>query len=199
MIPPLALNLINFKKVFRERAKQARRLAAEAQPHAARFAASHLMTRLEPSEGSKVAIYHAKGDELSTAPLAEALAERGVAVLLPVVVGKKEPLIFRLFETDGTLEEGPHGIMQPGEDAPEMRPDLVVTPLLGVRPDGARLGMGGGYYDRTLEALRAEGPVIAIGYGYAAQMMERFPVEPQDQFLDGFVSEQGYQSFDRRR
>ncbi|GGY45034.1 5-formyltetrahydrofolate cyclo-ligase [Parvularcula lutaonensis] len=199
MIPPLALNLINFKKVFRERAKQARRLAKQSQPNAARFAATHFMTHLEPPEGSAVALYHPKGDELDTAPLAEALAQAGAAVLLPVVEKKGAPLVFRLFEIDKGLIKGAYGIMEPGPDAPVMRPDMVVTPLLAVRPDGARLGMGGGYYDRTLEKLRSEGDVVAIGYGYAAQMMERFPVEPQDQFLDGFVSEQGFTRFERRR
>jgi 5-formyltetrahydrofolate cyclo-ligase len=59
--------------------------------------------------------------------------------------------------------------------------------------------MGGGYYDRTLASLRQTGEVTAIGYGYADQQMERFPVGPEDQFLDGFASEQGFTSFPPRQ
>lgn len=199
MIPALPLSLVNWKKTFRERAKAVRRDAAARQPNAAHFAASHFMTRLEPKEGTNVALYHPMGDELDTAPLAAALAEAGCAVLLPVVVQKKAPLGFRLFEIDRALKKGAYGIMEPPEEAETRRPDIVVTPLLGVRRDGARLGMGGGYYDRTLEALRNEGGVLAVGMGYADQMMDRFPVGPEDQFLDGFVSERGYTAFDRRR
>ncbi|MEM0928911.1 MAG: 5-formyltetrahydrofolate cyclo-ligase [Pseudomonadota bacterium] len=197
MLP--AISLVNWKSTFRERSKAARRDAAARQPNAARFAATHFMTAIEPAEGTKVAIYHAVGDELDTAPLAGELARRGVAVLLPVVTQKKAPLIFRLFEIDKELRAGAYGILEPGEDAAEMVPDIVVTPLLAVRPDGARLGMGGGFYDRTLERLRDSGNVTAIGYGYQGQMLERFPVGPTDQFLDGFVSEAGFQRFERRR
>ncbi|MEO1041355.1 MAG: 5-formyltetrahydrofolate cyclo-ligase [Pseudomonadota bacterium] len=197
MLP--AMSLVNWKATFRERSKAARRDAATRQPNAARFAATHFMTALEPGEGDNVAIYHAIGDELDTAPLAGELARRGVAVLLPVVVKKKEPLRFRLFEIDKPLEAGAFGILEPRNDAPEMVPNIVVTPLLAVRPDGARLGMGGGFYDRTLESLRNDNGVTAIGYGYQGQMLDRFPVGPTDQFLDGFVSEAGYQAFQRRR
>lgn len=196
MLPPLSL--VNWKDAFRRRAKAARAEAARKQPHANAFAANHFVSRLQPKAGSAVAIYHPQGDELDTLPLAEELAQTGIAVLLPVVTGKNEPLVFRLFEKDAPLVEDAYGILVPGLDAPEMRPDVVLCPLLAVRPDGARLGMGGGYYDRTLEKLRSEGPVIAIGYGYSGQVMERFPVGPTDQFLDGFVSEQGFTLFDKR-
>ncbi len=197
MLP--AISLLNWKSTFRERSKALRRDAASRQPNAARFAATHFMTAIEPAEGAKVAIYHAIGDELDTAPLAGELARRGVAVLLPVVVRKKEPLVFRLFEIDKPLHEGPYGILEPGADSQEMVPDIIVTPLLAVRPDGARLGMGGGFYDRTLAKLRESGEVTAIGFGYQNQVLERFPVGPEDQFLDGFVSEAGFQAFKRRR
>jgi 5-formyltetrahydrofolate cyclo-ligase len=196
MLPPLPL--VHWKKAFRERAKAARRDAASRQPSAGKFAASYFMGALEPREGQAVALYHPTGDELDTAHLAAALGEAGVAVLLPATTKKREPLTFRLFEIDVPLVEGRYGIMEPPETAEERRPDIIVTPLLAVRPDGARLGMGGGYYDRTLAQLRAEQDVLAIGYGYAAQIMERFPVGPEDQFLDGFVSEQGYIPFSRR-
>ncbi|MEM9989432.1 MAG: 5-formyltetrahydrofolate cyclo-ligase [Pseudomonadota bacterium] len=191
--------LIDWKAAFRKKAKTAREQAAERQPDAARFAASAFMSCFAPDAPSRIALYHPKGDELDPWPLAERLMQEGHSVLLPVVVGKKKPLIFRLFEVDKPLVEGPYGIMEPGDQADQLTPDIIVVPLLAIRPDGARLGMGGGFYDRTLEALRAERDLLAIGFGYGAQWMERFPVDAHDQFLDGFVSERGAERFDRRR
>ncbi|MBB4660153.1 5-formyltetrahydrofolate cyclo-ligase [Parvularcula dongshanensis] len=198
MLAPVPL--LDWKAVFRKRAKKTRARAALAQPGAAKFAANHFLTALDPQAGSTVALYSPLGDELDTAPLAQALAERGVAVALPVVAAKGQPLTFRLFEVDKPLIEGAYGVREPGPDAPERRPDIVVTPLLAARrADGARLGMGGGYYDRTLAALREDGAVVAVGYGYGDQLTDRFPVAPHDQFLDWFVSERGAVRFDRRR
>ncbi len=191
--------LLDWKAVFRKRAKAARAKAAATQKSAANFAASHFMATFAPEEPATIALYFPVGDELDTWPLAEALMARGHALVLPAVEGKKQPLKFRLYEVDTPLIDGAYGIKTPPTEAPELRPDIVVCPLLGIRPDGARLGMGGGYYDRTLNDLRAEGPVLAVGYGYAAQRMDRFPVDPHDAFLDGFVSEQGAEKINRRR
>lgn len=163
------------------------------------MAAAAYFGAVTPEAPSVIALYHPTGDELDTAPLAERLMRQGHAVVLPVVIGKRSPLVFRLFEIDRPLQAGPYGILAPDEDAPVHRPDIVVTPLLAVRKaDGARLGMGGGYYDRTLSALRSEGPVTAIGFGYEAQVMERFPVAPHDVPLNGFISEAGPREFNAR-
>ena len=198
MLAPLPL--LDWKAVFRKRAAKVRARAAAAQPGAARFASSKFFEAVQPEAGQAVALYAPIGDELDTAPLAEALAERGVAVLLPVVTEKNAPLAFRLFEVDKPLVDGLHGTRHPGEDAEERRPDVVVCPLLAAREsDGARLGMGGGYYDRTLAALREDGGVVAVGYGYGDQLTDKFPVAPHDQFLDWFVSERHAIRFEPRR
>ncbi|MGR3586852.1 MAG: 5-formyltetrahydrofolate cyclo-ligase, partial [Pseudooceanicola nanhaiensis] len=54
---------------------------------------------------------------------------------------------------------------------------------------GNRLGYGGGFYDRTLEGLRARGPVLALGFAYAAQEVGAVPVEATDAPLDMIVTE----------
>ncbi|WOI52828.1 5-formyltetrahydrofolate cyclo-ligase [Parvularcula sp. LCG005] len=191
--------LMDWKAVFRTRAKKARAEAASTQPDADRFAAMHFINEFAPKNASNIALYHPTGDELDTAPLAAALMEAGHAVLLPVVVKKKAPLIFRLWEPEVPLVKGKFDIPCPPDTSKEIRPDIIVVPLLGIRHDGARLGMGGGFYDRTLASLRDGGAVLAIGYGYGAQKMDRFPVDAHDQFLDGFVSEKGAERIARRR
>lgn len=191
---------VDWKAAFRKRAFAARKDAAEtAYSSAPMKAAHHFIETFSPGAASRIALYCPIGDELDTAYLNADLLAAGHEVLLPVVPMRDAPLVFRQFRMDTPLIEGIHGIPVPPDTSPEGVPDIIVVPLLAVRPDGARLGMGGGYYDRTLTKLRAAGQVLAIGYGYEAQVMERFPVMDHDQFLDGFVSEEGAVRFERRR
>jgi 5-formyltetrahydrofolate cyclo-ligase len=69
------------------------------------------------------------------------------------------------------------------------------VPLLAFDAGGFRLGYGGGFYDRTLEGLRAKGPVIAIGFAFADQEIPQVPIEETDQRLDMIVTEAGVRRF----
>ena len=64
-------------------------------------------------------------------------------------------------------------------------------PLLAFDRRGYRLGYGGGFYDRTLERLRARHPVLAVGFAFSAQEVDEVPTEPTDQPLDAIVTEAG--------
>lgn len=197
---PPTLPDLDWKAAFRKRALAARREAALADGGSAALkAAHHFIETFVPLTPSRIALYCPVGDELDTAHLNADLLASGHDVYLPVVPARNSALVFRQFRMDTPLIEGIHGIPVPPDTVPEGIPEILVVPLLGVRPDGARLGMGGGYYDRTLMALREKGDVLAIGYGYEAQRMDRFPVMQHDQFLDGFVSEERAVRFDRRR
>ena len=57
------------------------------------------------------------------------------------------------------------------------------------------MGYGGGFYDRTLQGLRARGPVLAVGFAFAAQEAEALPLEETDQPLDMIVTETGVIQF----
>jgi 5-formyltetrahydrofolate cyclo-ligase len=67
----------------------------------------------------------------------------------------------------------------------------LIVPLVAFSRSGGRLGYGGGFYDRTLEQLRANKPTLAIGFAYAAQELADIPLEPTDQPLDRIVTEPG--------
>jgi 5-formyltetrahydrofolate cyclo-ligase len=56
---------------------------------------------------------------------------------------------------------------------------------------GFRLGQGGGYYDRTLAAMRRTGAVQAVGVAYAAQIVPDLPADPWDQAMDAIATEAG--------
>ena len=62
-------------------------------------------------------------------------------------------------------------------------------PLVAFDAEGGRLGYGGGFYDRTLEGLRAAQPTLAIGFAWDAQEASDLPLEPTDQPLDFVVTE----------
>lgn len=68
-------------------------------------------------------------------------------------------------------------------------PEILIVPLVAFDRKGGRLGYGGGFYDRTLELLRAARPTLAIGFAYGAQEAENLPLEATDQPLDMIVTE----------
>ncbi|WP_299656751.1 5-formyltetrahydrofolate cyclo-ligase [uncultured Jannaschia sp.] len=87
----------------------------------------------------------------------------GATILLPVVVEKDAPLAFRAWSPGCAMERGIWHIPVP-RDGSEMRPDVVISPLVGVDEGCFRLGNGGGYYDRTLARLEPLPQIIGIGW-----------------------------------
>ncbi|MFZ5616809.1 MAG: 5-formyltetrahydrofolate cyclo-ligase [Pseudomonadota bacterium] len=187
-LPPIAPGFAS-KEILRLRMAAARKEAARARPDAGKHAARVFMDHTPIPKGAIVSLYHPMKDELDTKPLAEALLERGFTIALPVTPRKRGPLTFRAFRDGDPLNPDRYGIMTPAEDAPEVRPVLIVTPLLAFTRDGGRLGYGGGFYDRTLAALRAESDVLAVGFAFAAQEVEKLPMSRTDQRLDWIVTE----------
>lgn len=105
----------------------------------------------------------------------------------PVVVGRGQPLRLR---GAGPRAPGPFGISEPTAACPEIDPaevDVVIVPGLAFDTAGGRLGMGGGFYDRTLAGMRA----LRIGVGFASQRVAAVPREPHDLPLDWLVCDDG--------
>ncbi|WP_295534943.1 5-formyltetrahydrofolate cyclo-ligase [uncultured Thioclava sp.] len=113
---------------------------------------------------------------------------------LPVVVVPGQPLVFRRWHPGAAMEPGAFGAPIP-QDKTEITPQILIVPLLAFDARGYRLGYGGGFYDRTLQALRAAGPVIAIGFTYGAQERTEVPTDATDQPLDFIVTEAGIRAF----
>lgn len=139
--------------------------------------------------GAVVAGYWPMRGEIDVLPLLAALAERGQVTALPAVIERKAPLVFRRWATGDPLEDGLYGTRHPVAAAEEVRPVCLLVPLLAFDRRGIRLGYGGGFYDRTLAALRASGPVVAVGIAYAGQEVESLPAEDHDERLDWVVTE----------
>lgn len=172
---------------------RAEALAARALAHAAGqgAAADHLSTWLAPHAGKVLAGYLPMRTEIDPRP---AMAAHAGPVCVPVIEAKGRPLRFRCWTPDAVLERGTFGAMIPVE-GDWLEPDVVIVPLVAFDASGYRLGYGGGFYDRTLEGLRARHPVIAVGFAFAAQELPAVPVEPTDQPLDAIITEHGLTTF----
>ncbi|MCP1334884.1 5-formyltetrahydrofolate cyclo-ligase [Futiania mangrovi] len=185
------------KAAARAEAKAARRAAqAAAGPDAGGRAARNWMALAGDVAGRTVAVYYAMGEEMPTLPLIAALVRAGASTALPVVAGRDRPLVFRAWAPGDPLVSGGFGTSVPAADAAVVVPEILAVPLLAWDGQGYRLGYGGGFYDRTLAALRAAAPgVRAIGLAFAGQRVAGVPREATDIALDALAHEAGIVRF----
>jgi len=132
-------------------------------------------------------------DEIDARPLLDRLRQKGHALCLPVMVGPS--LIFRRLDRDTELVPVGFGCMEPGPEAEEVRPDVLLMPLAGFDAKGNRIGYGRAFYDNTIAELEKSGPLVRIGLAFAIQEVDRVPVEAHDKPLDGILTERGYRGF----
>jgi 5-formyltetrahydrofolate cyclo-ligase len=149
--------------------------------------AEALLAHHTPAPGVIIAGYWPMGDEMDPRALMLALAAGGHRLALPVTPPRGQPLTFRAWAPGAALRAGPMGISEP-ISGDELRPDILLVPLLAFDRAGRRLGYGGGYYDRTLAALPG---AKAIGIAYAGQEMPEVPAGPQDFRLPLIATEAG--------
>ncbi|HWF94796.1 MAG TPA: 5-formyltetrahydrofolate cyclo-ligase [Xanthobacteraceae bacterium] len=161
--------------------------AAERQQAAETIAARAFPVAVAP--GTIVAGFMPMKSEINPLPLLRALAGTGARLALPVVAGQGKPLIMRAWTFGAPLAAGVWGIREPEAAAPEVAPDILIVPLLAFDRAGQRVGYGAGYYDRTIAALRAKQPVLAIGLAFAVQEIAAVPATPHDAPLDLVLTE----------
>jgi 5-formyltetrahydrofolate cyclo-ligase len=180
------------KRAERTRAL-ARRAAAFALHGAAAGArlAEHGLSFLELAPGAIVSGFSAIRDEIDPAALLAQLHGEGYRLALPAMQGKGLPLIFRAWSPGDAMAKVTWGIAEPLPDKPVLDPDVVLVPLLAFDTRGFRLGYGGGFYDRTLERLRAIKPVVAVGIAYDELKVDAVPHQVYDQPLDWVLTPSG--------
>ena len=178
------------KRTMRAYARARRDSINGTRARAAEQAVEVFLDQFEDLLPTEVAGYATFDSEFDCWPLLRALAGQHCSCALPRMVQDGRLLQFHEWQPDDPLEAGRFGILEPFDDKPQMRPHLVMVPLLAFDAKGFRLGYGGGFYDTTLEHLRAQGEVIAIGYGFSAQQVDAIPHEAHDQPLDWIVTEQ---------
>ena len=152
-----------WRKAKRE-ALIAQRLALLPETRAAASAdiAARLLVLLADSQQC-VAFYWPFRGEYDARPVARALHKAGVALALPVVVAKAQPLIFRPWRPGIEMIPGVWKIPVPAGGDP-VQPDTLLVPLVGFDTKRFRLGYGGGFYDRTIAAMTKRPRTIGVGF-----------------------------------
>jgi len=138
--------------------------------------------------GATVGLYRADLGEAPASAYSRFFHEAGHVIALPRITTLAEPMHFHQHTdpfAESDLEEGPMRLMQPSPDAPSLVPDVLFMPLVGFTQNGDRLGQGGGFYDRWLDAHPA---TIAIGMAWDMQCVEKLPVEDHDMPLTAIIT-----------
>ena len=180
------------KAALRALCRKRRRTLRAAAPRAGERARDLFLDAIGFPEGAVVAAYLPVGDEFDVLPLAEAASRMGRVAVMPAVEARARPLVFREWTPGLAPVVGAFGVPTPPPEAREATPTLLLVPTLAFDRRGGRLGQGGGFYDRTLAALRARDPrTLAVGVCFAGLEVDRVPREAHDERLDWIATERG--------
>lgn len=134
-------------------------------------------------EAATVGLYYPHANEAPTLSYARWLHENGRKVALPGFTDRGAAMAFHIWADpfdETTLESGPFGVPQPAAESVEAVPEVLFMPLIAFTAEGARLGQGGGHYDRWLAAHPA---TLPIGLAWDVQLADTLPHEPHDRTL----------------
>ncbi len=163
-----------------------------------RFAAAYAATnRLVNAslfkESQHIACYFAAESEFDCAPMMTAIWDAKKSCYLPILA-KTSTLAFGVYENHTILKPNRYHILEPDTSSyfPLEQLDLVLMPLVGFDLQGHRLGMGGGYYDRTFQFLRDKTirKPFLLGLAYELQKMDNIPIDSWDVGMDGVLTEE---------
>lgn len=190
---PLKQMPISDKKNLREEFLNERhKISPVVEQHYAAEIASKVINNFDFTDKVVAGYWPVRG-EADIRPVLMHLANRDVVCSLPVIAKENEPLIFRRWTNTVAMVEGAHEIPVPDKNDPVaeiVTPDVLLVPLVAYDRKGYRLGYGGGYYDRTITALREKKAVETIGIGFSVQKaFDLLPAEDHDVPLDYVVTE----------
>lgn len=188
----------------RELRRQLRRRRRALTPHQRRLASRELCRRLrglpELQRARRVALYLPNDGEIDPRPLIDWLVARRAQVYLPVLRPLSDNRLWFVRYHAGTrMTRNRFGIAEPdtrfgaqrANRLPAWALDTVLLPLVGFDDDGQRIGMGGGFYDRTFAFVRHRRPSPRlIGIAHDCQRVDSLPVASWDVPLDAIVSDQ---------
>lgn len=173
------------RQTIRSEIRQRRRALTPVQQHDfARQIATRVTQHPRIQAAQHIALFLSFDGELNTGPLIERLWQQGKSVYLPVLHPfSAGHLLFLHYTAETPLIHNRFKILEPTLDVRNVLPlsqlDVVLTPLVAFDETGQRLGMGGGFYDRTLQNWQVNGP-YPIGLAHDCQQVTALPVELWD-------------------
>lgn len=183
-------SLPTMDKVSRDQLRKTIRAARKSlsvaeQSQASINACQRMLDALKVNQVKHVALYLTHDGELATPPLIEALWQLGIQTYLPRLHPfNAGQLVFLHYSANTPMQPNQFGILEPKLDVRAIMPierlDVVITPLVAFDLKGNRMGMGGGYYDRTLANWQDKGKPLPMGYAHDCQQVTRLPCEHWD-------------------
>ena len=139
---------------------------------------------IEERNAQHIALYISFDGEISTEKLIKILWMQGKQVYLPVLHPfNPNHLLFLRYLPETPMLKNKFGILEPKLNVQNVLPlkelDILFTPLVAFDKQGNRLGMGGGFYDRTLQNWR-NSSFIPVGLAHQCQQVEQLPTEAWD-------------------
>jgi len=146
----------------------------------------HLKSKKTPKK-KHIAIYFSNDGELDTSLLINELWKRNHTLYLPVIHPfNGATLLFQRYEKNSPMKANRYGILEPKLNCSQICPltdlDYLLMPLVAFDNQGNRLGMGGGFYDKTLAQLHQgnwQKPQL-IGLAHSCQKVDALPIESWD-------------------
>lgn len=204
--PSPSIDQTQRKALRRELRARRRSLSPLQQKRAARALTRQLLRHPQVQRSRHIALYLPNDGEIDPRLFAGVARRLGKICYLPVLQPvHRNRLWFYRFDADTPLVPNRFGIPEPRPHKTARRSpralDLVLLPLVGFDEQGGRLGMGGGFYDRTFAFKLAEGgrssPYL-IGLAHECQRVSALPVAPWDVPLDAIVSDRRSYSAESR-
>ncbi|MCK5091880.1 MAG: 5-formyltetrahydrofolate cyclo-ligase [Gammaproteobacteria bacterium] len=179
--------------------KTRRELSPVEQADHAEALATHISTHRLFFNSHRIACYFPVDGEIDPYPLLYRAIDMGKSVYLPVLVPfGSNRLWFAPYQLNCKMALNRYGIPEPQVPKSKLLDprslDLVLAPLVGFDKNCNRLGMGGGYYDRTFAFLRNRHSWIKprlLGIAYDLQKTGQLPQEKWDVPLYGVATESG--------
>ncbi|WP_082305748.1 MULTISPECIES: 5-formyltetrahydrofolate cyclo-ligase [unclassified Pseudoalteromonas] len=167
--------------------KKRNSLSLKEQKIAANSIKVNLSQLLNSYNNAKIALYLSNDGELKTSKLIDKLQQGNHEIYLPVIHPfTPGNLLFQKYEKNSPMKANRYGIFEPELNCSHVCPvnelDIIFTPLVAFDDSGNRLGMGGGFYDRTLARYYTEGwqKPLLIGIAHNCQKVESLPIESWD-------------------
>lgn len=175
--------------------EQRRSLSLKQQQQAAQCVANNILASGLLKRHRDIALYMANDGEIDPSPLLHLLCQQGRRCYLPVIAPNNQ-LRFVLYQPGDTLKLNRFGIAEPMEQRQQRKPwtmGLVFVPLVGFDRNGGRLGMGGGFYDRSFSRIKTQ-PMLKqpqlVGLAHHCQQVEALALNSWDIPLSQIATDQ---------
>lgn len=169
-----------------------RELSPQQQHKAAQYLWKNIRALPEFFSATKIALYFANDGEISPHVVAHFAREKKMGTFFPAV--NRQKMTFRRYRGNDRLQSNRYNIPEPLPQFPALNAnklDVVLLPLVSFDEHGNRLGMGGGFYDRTFAFKRRwpGRPPLLIGVAHELQKHARLTHDSWDIPLDIIVTE----------